>query len=190
MAADTLATLLTKAGDFPQKFNKREARLAKIINDGIDTSQTGFDEANFDEDILRIATGTLTQAQLQAIGTPISLIAAPGAGKVLVVDEVELFHDYATAAYTSGADLQIEYATSGTNIALVADTFVTGTSDQSAILKPSTYGLDGSTGTGVGFDVTANANKAVQITGTNFADGNASNIVKWRIRYRIITLLT
>lgn len=141
-------------------------------------------------DVLVETTGTLSQANLQAIGTPISLISAPGAGKVIVVDEIELFHSYSTAAYTSGADLQIEYETSGDNIALVADSFVTGVANVSTIIKPSTYNLDGSTGTGVGFDVTANANKAIQITGTNFADGNAANVVKWRIRYHVITLLT
>lgn len=146
--------------------------------------------SKLDPAVMLEATGTLTNANLLAIGTPIELIAAPSAGKVHIVDEIELFHDFDTAAYTGGADLQIEYATSGDNIALVADSFVTGAADQNAIIKPSTYNLDGSTGTGVGFDVTANAAKAVQVVGTNFADGSANNIVKYRIRYHTVTLLT
>lgn len=134
------------------------------------------------------ATGTLTQANLQAIGTPVVAIAAGAAGTVHVVDEVELFHDYTTTAYATGADVQLEYATSGDNIALIYDTFVTAAADASVIFKPSTYGLDGSTGTAAGFDVTANAAKAIQFTGSNFTNGHASNIIKWRIRYHTITL--
>lgn len=141
-------------------------------------------------DVLVETTGTLTQANLLAIGTPVEAIAAPGAGKVIVVDEVELFHSYSTAAYATGADLELQYGTSGDNIALVVDSFVTATASASAIIKPSTYNLDGSTGTGSGFDVTANADKPIQFTGTNFTNGDAANVIKWRIRYHVITLLT
>ena len=141
-------------------------------------------------DVMVETTGTLTQANLQAIGTPISLISAPGAGKVIIVDEIELLHTYSTTVYATGADVQFEYATSGDNITLVDSAFVTGGANQNTIIKPSTYDLDGATGTGVGFDVTASANKAVQVTGSNFTNGNVANIVKWRIRYHVVTLLT
>lgn len=138
--------------------------------------------------VMKEATGTLTQAQLLAIGTPVVAIAAAGSGTVHVVDEVELFHDYDTAVYATGADLQLQYTTSGDNIALVYDTFVTAGADASVIFKPSTYDLDGSTGTAAGFDVTANANKGVEFTGSNFTDGSAANIIKYRIRYHTVTL--
>lgn len=146
--------------------------------------------ADFVPAVMAEATGTLTQANLLAIGTPIELIAAPGAGKLIIVDEIELFHDYAVAAYATGADVQFQYGTSGDNIALVVDSFFTGAADQNALIKPSTYDLDGATGTGVGFDVTANINKAIQVTGSNFTNGDATNIVKWRIRYHVVTVLT
>lgn len=136
------------------------------------------------------ATGTLTQANLLAISTPIVAIAAAGAGTVIVVDEVELFHSYSTTQYATGSDLALEYATSGDNITLVVDSFVTAAASASKIIKPSTYNLDGSTGTASGFDVTANANKAVQFQASDFTNGHASNIIKWRIRYHVVTLLT
>lgn len=141
-------------------------------------------------DVMVETTGTLTQANLLAIASLVEAIPAPGAGKVIVVDEVELFHSYSTAAYAAGSDLALEYETSGDNIALVVDSFVTDTSSASKIIKPSTYNLDGSTGTAAGFDVTANANKAVKFQATNFTDGNAANVIKWRIRYHVVTLLT
>lgn len=139
---------------------------------------------------MKEATGTLTQANLLAIGTPISLIAAAGAGTVIIVDEIELFHDYSTAAYATGADVQFEYETSGTNIALLSDTFVTDTADANVIIKPSSYALDGATGTGVGLDVTTSINKGVFVSGSNFTNGNVANIIKWRIRYHVVTVLT
>jgi len=135
-------------------------------------------------------TGTLTSAQILALSAPVELIPAGGAGTVLIVDEIELLHTYSTAAYATGSDVAIEYATSGANIALVVDSFVTAGASANAIIKPSTYDLDGSTGTGAGFDVTANSNKAVQVTSSDFTDGNAANIIKYRIRYHTVTLLT
>lgn len=33
--SDTLTTLRSKAGDYPKKFNLREARLSKIVSDGL-----------------------------------------------------------------------------------------------------------------------------------------------------------
>jgi hypothetical protein len=118
------------------------------------------------------------------------VIPAPGAGKVIIVDEVELFHSYSTAAYATGSDLALEYATTGDNIALVVDSFVTATANASTIIKPAGYDLDAATGTGAGLDVTLNADKAVQFQASNFTNGNAANIIKWRIRYHTVTLIT
>lgn len=138
--------------------------------------------------VMKEVTGTLTQAQLQAIGTPISAIAAGGAGTVHIVDEVELLHTYSTAAYATGSDLAVEYGTTGDNITLVDSTFVTDTASSNKIIKPSSYALDGATGSATGFDVTLNANKPVQFQASNFTNGNVANIVKYRIRYHTVTL--
>lgn len=138
--------------------------------------------------VMKEATGTLTQAHLVAIGTPVVVIAAGAAGTLHIVDEVELFHDYATAAYATGADLQLQYTTSGDNIALIVDTFVTDTADATSIIHPSVYDLDGATGTASGFVVGTNAAKGIEFTGSNFTNGNVANIIKYRIRYHTITL--
>ncbi len=140
--------------------------------------------------VMREVTGTISQAQMLALSTPVSLIAAGGAGTVHIVDEIELLHTYSTAAYATGSDVSIEYATTGDDIVLIADSFFTAGASANTVMKPSTYDLDGSTGTGYGFDVTANANKAVQITASNFTNGNVANIFKYRIRYHTVTLLT
>lgn len=148
--------------------------------------------ADLDSAILKEATGSLTQANITGMNaTPVELIAAPAAGSAIVVDEIELFHDYATAAYTSGGDVSIKYGTSGAVITLVDVAFVTGTSDINRWIRPTIYNLDASTGTATGFDILTAAATNVSITNATaaFANGNASNIIKWRIRYKVVTLL-
>ncbi len=140
--------------------------------------------------VMAETTVTLTQALLLAIGTPVSLVAAAGAGKVIVVDEIEILHTYATAVYATGSDLSIEYETAGTDIVLVDKGLVTAAASKSVVMRPTIYDLDASTGTSEGFDVTAIANKGVQVTATNFTLGDAANILKIKTRYHVKTLLT
>jgi hypothetical protein len=62
--------------------------------------------------VLSIAIKTLTTAQVLALNaTPITVIAAPGAGFVTIVDHVLFSMDYAGVAYVAGAgeDLVLKY---------------------------------------------------------------------------------
>lgn len=54
---------------------------------------------------------TLTAAQLDALNaTPVSLIAAPGAGKIIVIQQVVGFMDFVTTAYAGTSEvLEIRY---------------------------------------------------------------------------------
>lgn len=147
--------------------------------------------AKHDATVVAEATGTLSRANLLAMnGTPVELIAAPGAGKLIIVDEIEFFHDYDTAAYTGGGVVVIEHG-DGTDIVQAAASVVTGASDKNYLIKPSVYALDGSTGTGVGLDFTASVNQNVRITNATaaFANGNVANVLKWRIRYHVVTAI-
>lgn len=137
-------------------------------------------------------SGSLTQANLVAMnGTPVSLLAAPAAGYTHIIDEIEFFHDYDTAVYTGGGDISVKYDGS-TVITLVDGTLVTGNADTKRILRPVIYELDASTGTGLGFDAVTDAAKAIVITNADaaFADGAATNILKYKIKYHTIKLLT
>lgn len=148
--------------------------------------------ADLNTSVMVEATGTLSQANLVAMnGAAVTLLAAPGAGKVIVVDSIELFHDYAVAAYTNGGDVTIEYATSGTDIQVFDVAVVTGAADGNYIVKPTAaYSASGTASSEV--DLSTSANKAVTITNATaaFATGDATNVVKWRIRYHVVTLLT
>lgn len=74
--------------------------------------------------------------------TPISIIAAPGAGYAVIPKVIEIFLDYGTAAYDSvdsGDDLEIRYTDgSGSLIATIEATgLMNATSDQVRIVIPS-----------------------------------------------------
>lgn len=133
--------------------------------------------------------GTLSQSDIVGMyATPVTLIPAPGAGRCVVVDEVELFHSYATAAYTGGEDILLQYNTTAANVITMDKTIVTATSSLASYARPTVYV---STSSDTGFSLTANANKAVEITnGTAaFSAGDAANVIKYRITYHVITLL-
>lgn len=145
--------------------------------------------------VMKEATGTLSQANIQAMnGAAVTLIAAPGAGKVIVVDEIEIFHDYATAAYTNGGDVTIEYETSGVDVLVFDVALVTAAADANYVWKvgDSQVAYTTTATAASATDLSTSANKALTITNATaaFAAGNASNIIKWRIRYHVVTLLT
>jgi hypothetical protein len=137
----------------------------------------------------KVATGSLTAAQVIAALTPHTLIAAPAAGTVNIVKSIELFVDYA-AAFTAGADFTIEYATTGTVIATFDAAALTVTADAKYYALPAIYATSG--GTGATFVASADAAKAIvfHVPGaTAFADGTGT-VLKYRIKYETVTLIT
>ncbi len=137
--------------------------------------------------------GTLTQAQLLALhDTPIHVVPQPGAGKAIMIDEIELFHNYSTAHYCNGGDVKIEYCGGCFIINDVDKTIVTNASSTNRIFRPNLYDLNNSDGCSKGFDIYDQANKGIDITNQcgNFTDGDVANILKYRIRYHVVLLLT
>lgn len=79
---------------------------------------------------------TITSAQLLALNaTPQTIVAAPGAGRVLIPAALYLFYDYVAAAYggiATGEDLAVRYTNASGAVALTVETtgFLDQTSDQ------------------------------------------------------------
>lgn len=142
--------------------------------------------------VAQYASGSLTQAEILGLfSTPIELIPTPGSGKIIIIDEVVMFHDFDTAVYAFGGDVNILYAGSG-DIVLYDSTLITGAADAQTFCKPNLYVLNNSSGTATGFDIATNENRAIQIANKtqNFTLGSTNNILKWMIQYHVVTLLT
>lgn len=84
---------------------------------------------------------TVSAAEVLGLGTtPKTLVAAPGAGKLLVLETCQLWLDFATTAYdgiASGEDLSIKYTNaSGVEVAQIEATgFLDGTADETRYIK-------------------------------------------------------
>jgi hypothetical protein len=108
------------------------------------------------QDFLNLATANLTATQIQAMfATPVSLVAAPGANKVIVVDKILLRSRRTSTAFTGGGALSIRYhVTTSTVLATPAATLLTGAAgtqdmlfgmnsgDPNGITLPENEGLD------------------------------------------------
>lgn len=82
----------------------------------------GFDEDHQNLSVLQKATVTLTNAQLKALhSTPITGLAAQGAGKLTVVDSIVYDYDFDTAALATTAGVIEARYTGDTGVKVAAD---------------------------------------------------------------------
>jgi len=129
------------------------------------------------------ANVTISAAELLALNAaPKSLVAAPGAGKALILVDAQLMLDYATTAYdgiAAGEDLEIRY-TNGSG-QLVATIETTGFLDATADAYRHIYPAAAAAITPV-----ANAALVMDLASGEIATGNSP--LKVRVRYREITL--
>lgn len=137
---------------------------------------------NNDGDVIVRATSTplitdtvvMTSAEVKALrANGKTLIAAPGANKIAIVDSLVLKLNYGgTNAFTESADnLVLEYYDSGTDITGSIETtgFIDGTADYVAVIRPASIATMAAATVGV--------NEAVRLfnTGDGEIAGNAAN---------------
>lgn len=124
---------------------------------------------------------TLTAAEMIALfTTPKTLVAAPGAGKAIVLLGAGLFLDYNSVAYNgiaAGEDLAFKYTdASGAQVAQVETTgFLDQTSDQFRWVYPTTTAQ---------INPAANAPLVLHMLVGNIATGDSP--LKVRVHYRVI----
>lgn len=98
-----------------------------------------------------VASGTIATAAVKTLNSAnVEVIAAPGEGQLVVVDEINLFLDYNSAAYDAGAgeDLILIYGgLDGTEILQIDSDngFLESTVDAHLIAQPSSYDVDTAT---------------------------------------------
>jgi hypothetical protein len=170
------------------------------ISDGLTASETagtlsisvetdGITSSKLDPGVLKVDTVTLTSAQVKGLrAAPATLVAAPGAGKMVVVESLALQLNYGGSnAFTETADnLILQYGDSGQDITAAIETtgFIDQTADMVAIIYPATIATAAA--------ATVAVNEVVELfnTGDGEIAGNAgnNNTLVATIAYRVVTL--
>jgi hypothetical protein len=136
------------------------------------------------ESSVRIAKVALSSSDILAgYVTPKELIPAPGAGKLIVVDDV-VYDFTAGTQYVGGGDHQIRYASDSVNLVNAGPSAQRFTSATSFIQQVVSV----SSGTGVSVILTAGTNKAVQWSNATASYTTGTGTANIHIKYRIITL--
>lgn len=136
------------------------------------------------ESQIAVVEKELTTAEVLALNaTPIEVVAAPGAGKAVIVVQAEAMLDYATTAYdgvAAGEDLALRYTDgTGTILAQFETTgFLDQATDQVRVAGPQVPVADSN------LTPVANAPVVAHMTTAEIATGDSP--VKLRVRYRVV----
>lgn len=156
---------------------------------GIDTSGSSATvTVAIENDYLVHASGTISNAEIKALrATPKTLVAAPGAGLVLVFEKLILKLNYGSEVLTeSDDDLVVKY-TNASGVAVSDVIEATGFIDQSA--DTVTFGIPIKDPI-VAYSSAANQALVLDQDGDGEYGGNASNdtTITYQIWYRVATI--
>lgn len=183
--ASNVATAVAMSGD------------ATISNAGVLTigagSVTGskiaantVDYANIALDVAASATVSLTAAQLTGMyAAPVQLIAAPGSGKLIIIDSILWDIAYDSAQYTAGGAIQAQYGATVDGAGPAASGSLAAAT-LNAVAANSFLSNAGSAGL-LNVSRTASLNTAVYLSNATapFATGNSTATLY--VKYRVVT---
>jgi len=162
--------------------------LPRTVLDGVTVGANQYESGNIvsaamSETLIKVATVSITNAQMLALrATPITLVSAPGAGKVTEFISAVILFDR-TAVYTEADDNMAVRFDSTTGLivseAIEATGFVDAAADAVTVAIPKVDPL------GV---KTLCENKALVLHNTGgdeYGGGNAANVVRVRTQYRV-----
>lgn len=179
LTTSTLATAnIADLGVTAAKLAADAVTTAKILDANVTTAKLAANavtSAKIDKMVMQLAIVSLSAANITSLNTvPVDCVAAPGAGRVLVVQEVALAFDYGTVQFTGGGVVTVNYAGGAAAINSIAAAVIQAAADSYTSRK--------------GIDVTAVANTklVVQAATADFAAGDST--AKLYIWYRDISL--
>ena len=152
---------------------------SKIANNAVDYAQLALD-------VGATATVTLTATQIKALyDTPVQLIAAPGSGKLILIDNILWDIAFVTTQYTAGGVIAAQYGNTAHGVGPVAS----GTLAAASLNGVAASGYLSNGGISGSLSVTAAAslNTAVYLSNAtqDFATGDSTATLY--IRYRVVT---
>ncbi len=152
---------------------------SKIANNAVDYTQLALDVA-------ASATVALTAAQVNGMyATPVQLLPAPGAGKLIIVDSILWDIAFVSAQYAAGGAIAAQYG----NTIHGAGPAASGTLAAASLNGVVASGFLSNAGSAGLLNVTAAAseNTAVFISNATAAFTTGDSTVNLYIRYRIVT---
>ena len=160
---------------------------ATIDNTGAVTlANNAVDFANLAADVAKQATVTLSSAQILGMyGTPVQLIAAPGSGKLILIDDITWDVAFGTTQYAAGGAIAAQYGNTvhgggpAASSSLAAATL-------NGVAASSFLTEDGSAGV-VDVAKTASLNTAVYLSNATAAFTTGDSTATLYVRYRVIT---
>ena len=144
------------------------------------------DYANIAPDVAATATVALTAAQVNGMyATPVQLLPAPGAGKLIIIDSILWDVAFVSAQYAAGGAIAAQYG----NTIHGAGPAASATLAAATLNGVAASSFLGEAGSSTVLDVakTASLNTAVYISNASAAFTTGDSTVNLYIRYRIVT---
>lgn len=142
-----------------------------------------IDNTELADSVANVAEISVSSAEILALAaSPKELIAAPGAGKVITVDDVTYSYTHNGTSYANGSSIIVTYTGGTTHILGNAVTNALAV----AVLTGSANYVRAVAGDGQTPEAQVNTAVVLKATGAEFITGNGT--LKIFIRYRILTL--
>lgn len=160
---------------------------ANISNLAVTTAKladASVTSAKVDPLLEQYATGTFLAAAFQgAYATPVSILAAPGAGKAIIVKRFVLEYVYVSAAYANGGNIYLEYGSTAHGALLAsANIAPAGFTDQAASTSSAASGAV------TGVATASMANAAISLTNATAAFITGDGTFKWHMWYSVVSV--
>lgn len=135
-----------------------------------------------------VATGSISSANITGTSAGqfghangVVLVAAPGAGKALILENVTASYKFATAAYTGGGNTTVNWGAGGAAITglISAANFAAAASDKPVLFVPLAAAATALV-----------ANQSINlVTAAAFTQpGTAAGVINWAVTYQVVTL--
>ena len=155
------------------------ALTGSVVNADVSTS-AAIAASKLAEDAIRTTSVNLSAANIIAMGTtPVELIAAPAAGKMILVESLTFKMVRTSTAFTGGGAVEFRY-TNGSGAKVTADIAATVVTTGGAGTEYNHVG-----GVIASFTPVAAANIVITNATAPFADGTGTAVVT--LKYRVIT---